>query len=135
MSQPIASLSLDLDNKWSYLKTHGDRAGRDFPATSMRVVPRFLELLDELGLRITVFVVGQDAAIEQNQARRWHPSPPPATKSATTRSITSRGCICTRPRKSRRRSAAAEEAIARRRARANRFRGPGYSLSPAVLIV
>jgi peptidoglycan-N-acetylglucosamine deacetylase len=23
-SKPIASLSLDLDNKWSYMKTHGD---------------------------------------------------------------------------------------------------------------
>ena len=26
--KPIASLSLDLDNKWSYMKTHGD-AGWD----------------------------------------------------------------------------------------------------------
>src|SRR2546422_1057597 len=66
MPQPIASLSLDLDNKWSYLKTHGDRGWESYPSYLDRVVPRFLDLLEELGLRITVFVVGQDAARESN---------------------------------------------------------------------
>src|SRR6476620_1543485 len=68
MPQPIASLSLDLDNKWSYLKTHGDRGWEGFPSYLDRVVPRTLDLFDELGLRITVFVVGQDAALAGNQA-------------------------------------------------------------------
>ena len=31
MTKPIASLSLDLDNKWSYLKTHGDAGWDSFP--------------------------------------------------------------------------------------------------------
>jgi hypothetical protein len=68
MSGPRASLSLDLDNLWSYMKTHGDPGWQAFPSYLDLVVPRFLELLDEFGIRITVFVVGQDAALERNQA-------------------------------------------------------------------
>lgn len=68
MSKPIASLSLDLDNKWSYLKTHGDPGWESFPSYLNLVVPRFLEFLGERDLTITVFVVGQDAALAQNHA-------------------------------------------------------------------
>lgn len=65
-SLPIASMSLDLDNKWSYMKTHGDAGWESFPSYLDVVVPRFLDVLDEMGLTITVFVVGQDAALEKN---------------------------------------------------------------------
>src|SRR6476620_1607047 len=68
LHKPIASLSLDLDNKWSYLKTHGDRGWEEFPSYLDGVVPRFLDVLDKLGLRITVFIVGQDAALPKNRA-------------------------------------------------------------------
>ena len=64
--KPIASLSLDLDNKWSYLKTHGDAGWDSFPSYLDIVVPRFLEFLAQRDLKITVFVVGQDAALEKN---------------------------------------------------------------------
>lgn len=64
--KPIASLSLDLDNEWSYLKTRGDASWTAFPSYLDVVVPRFLEMLRDFGLRITVFVVGQDAALEKN---------------------------------------------------------------------
>lgn len=64
--RPIASLSMDLDNKWSYLKTHGDKAWESYPSYLDRVVPRIQQMLDEFSLRITVFVVGQDAALEKN---------------------------------------------------------------------
>lgn len=67
MPQPIADLSLDLDNKWSYLKTHGDPSWTSYPSYLDLVVPYFLELLQKHNLKITVFVVGQDAAIESNQ--------------------------------------------------------------------
>jgi hypothetical protein len=67
-TKPRASLSLDLDNEWAYLKTHGDPAWESFPSYLDVVVPRFLEMLERLGLRITVFVVGQDAALEKNRA-------------------------------------------------------------------
>ena len=64
---PIADLSLDLDNKWSYLKTHGDAAWEQFPSYLDIVVPHALRLLAEHDLRITVFVVGQDALRDENQ--------------------------------------------------------------------
>src|SRR5207247_9147540 len=66
MPRPLASLSLDLDNKWSYLKTHGDAGWERFPSYLDVVVPRILRVCDELGLKITVFVVGQDAALAAN---------------------------------------------------------------------
>ncbi len=66
--KPLASLSLDLDNLWSYLKIHGDPAWEALPSYLDVVVPRVLEFLAERGLRITFFVVGQDAAREENRA-------------------------------------------------------------------
>jgi peptidoglycan/xylan/chitin deacetylase (PgdA/CDA1 family) len=65
-SKPIASVSLDLDNEWSYLKTHGDAGWSSFPSYLDVVVPRVLEFLAQRNLRITFFVVGQDAAFERN---------------------------------------------------------------------
>lgn len=62
------SLSLDLDNKWSYLKTHGSDAWVGFPSYLDVVVPRILEFLEDRGLKITFFVVGQDAELEKNKA-------------------------------------------------------------------
>lgn len=62
----LASISLDLDNKWSYMKTHGDPGWESFPSYLDLLVPRVLDLLDELKLKITFFIVGQDAAIESN---------------------------------------------------------------------
>lgn len=67
MAKPIASLSLDLDNKWSYMKTHGDEGWDQFPTYLDIVVPRFLEFLAKRSQKITVFVVGQDAEREENR--------------------------------------------------------------------
>jgi hypothetical protein len=67
-SKPIASLSLDLDNKWSYMKTHGDSGWESFPSYLDLVVPRVLEILRQRQLKITFFVVGQDAALQRNHA-------------------------------------------------------------------
>lgn len=64
--QPIASLSFDLDNKWSYLKIHGDSGWEEFPSYLDILVPRVLEFLQQRSLHITFFVVGQDAAREEN---------------------------------------------------------------------
>lgn len=61
-----ASLSLDLDNHWSYLKTRGDPAWEAYPTYLDLIVPRALDFLETLGLRITFFVVGQDAARPEN---------------------------------------------------------------------
>jgi len=59
-------MSLDLDDQWSYMKVHGDEGWEKFPSYLDIVVPFVLDLLDELGIKITFFVVGQDAAIEKN---------------------------------------------------------------------
>jgi peptidoglycan/xylan/chitin deacetylase (PgdA/CDA1 family) len=64
--RPVASLSLDLDNQWSYMKTHGDPGWVELPSYLDLVVPRFLEVLARHGLTITVVVVGQDAAEPSN---------------------------------------------------------------------
>ncbi len=61
-----AALSLDLDNKWSYMKTHGDPGWETFPSYLDIVVPRALHMLAKLDLRITFFIVGQDAALPAN---------------------------------------------------------------------
>lgn len=66
-TKPIASLSLDLDNKWSYLKIHGDPGWESFPSYLDIVVPRIVEFLRARNLTITVFIVGQDAALEKNR--------------------------------------------------------------------
>ncbi|MEM8503508.1 MAG: polysaccharide deacetylase family protein [Cyanobacteria bacterium P01_D01_bin.1] len=63
----LASLSLDLDNQWSYMKIHGDEGWEQFPSYFDTVVPRFLSFLEELDLKVTVFVVGQDAALQKNR--------------------------------------------------------------------
>jgi peptidoglycan-N-acetylglucosamine deacetylase len=61
-----ATLSLDLDNKWSYMKTHGDVGWELFPSYLNLLVPRVLGLLDQLGLQITFFIVGQDAELPEH---------------------------------------------------------------------
>jgi peptidoglycan-N-acetylglucosamine deacetylase len=63
----LASISLDLDDQWSYMKVHGDEGWEKHPSYLEIVVPFVLELLDELGIKITFFIVGQDAAFEKNQ--------------------------------------------------------------------
>lgn len=64
--RPKASLSLDLDNQWAYMRTHGDDGWQSFPSYLDLVVPRILEVLRRHNLTITFFVVGQDAALEKN---------------------------------------------------------------------
>lgn len=63
-----ASLSLDLDNQWSYLKNYGVGSWQSFPSYLDCLVPRVVEFFDRLDVKITVFVVGQDAALEKNHA-------------------------------------------------------------------
>jgi len=64
----VGSLSLDLDNLWTYMRIHGDEGWEKFPSYLDTVVPRFLDFLEERKLSITVFVVGKDATIDANAA-------------------------------------------------------------------
>lgn len=65
-SDRVASLSLDMDNMWSYMKTHGDAGWDSFPSYLDILVPRVLKFLKERQLTITFFIVGQDAALAKN---------------------------------------------------------------------
>ena len=135
MSERHATLWLDLDNLWSYMKTHGDAGWEGFPSYLDVVVPRFLAVLDACSMRITVFVVGQDAALERNHAalrslveaghevgnHSFHHEPwlhlysPDAVAAEIERA-----------------EAAIEDAVG---VRPRCFRGPGYSVSETVLRV
>nr|MDP9107146.1 polysaccharide deacetylase family protein [Candidatus Eremiobacteraeota bacterium] len=130
-----ASVSLDLDDEWSYRKTRGDPGWSEYPSYLETVVPRALDVLDRHGLRITWFIVGQDAAFEKNHA--------------TLRAIAQRGheignhSFHHEPWLHLYDEAALDEEIARAEAaietatgvRPAGFRGPGYSVTPAVVDV
>lgn len=64
--KPIASISLDLDNQWSYMKIHGDEGWDKYPSYFNIFVPHVLDVLDELNLKITFFIVGKDTESEDN---------------------------------------------------------------------
>lgn len=134
-ARPPASLSLDLDDKWSYLKTHGDASWEALPSYLELVVPRFLAFLAERSLTITVFVVGQDAALERN--RDVFAKLAAAGHEVGNHSFRHEPWLhlYTEPELEAE-IASAEEAIERATGRRPRgFRGPGYSLSEATLRV
>lgn len=60
--RPVASVSLDADNLWSYLRTHGDERWAQRPSYLPALAGRMHELFDDHGISPTVFVVGSDAA-------------------------------------------------------------------------
>lgn len=133
--RPVATLSLDLDNLWSYLKTRGDASWRSLPSFLDLVVPRALGFLDEREQPTTWFVVGQDAALPEHRPllrsvsaagheignhsflhEPWlHRYPPDRLDEELTRA-----------------EQAIEEATGEH---PTGFRGPGYSLSADVLLV
>lgn len=66
-NKPMASVSLDLDNQWSYMKIHGDEGWDAYPSYFDIFVPHVLDVLDELGLKITFFIVGKDTERAENR--------------------------------------------------------------------
>lgn len=128
--KPPASLSVDLDNQWSYMKTHGDSGWRQFPTYLDQVVPHILDLAHTHELSFTIFVVGQDAALRRNADalaalgssgheignHSFHHEPWLHLKSATE--------VDSEIRR-------ADEAICEATGQApSGFRGPGFSISP-----
>ncbi len=67
MSKPLASVSLDVDNLWSYMKIHGDERWRSRPSYLDTFIPYILDVLREVDLKITFFIVGVDAADPRNR--------------------------------------------------------------------
>lgn len=133
--KPIASLSLDLDNKWSYMKTHGDAGWESFPSYLDCIVPRSLEFLRERNLKITYFIVGQDAHLEKNHkalkqiSEAKHEIGNHSFNHEPWLHLYSKQELVTEFERT-------ENAIAKiTDQKLKGFRGPGYSLSPTVLEV
>lgn len=133
--KPIASLSLDLDNKWSYMKTHGDAGWESYPSYLDITAPRAVEFLGERGLNITFFIVGRDASLEKNHdalqtiADAGHEIGNHSFDHEPWLHLYSRDEIVEEFEKT-------EQALfAATGKRPVGFRGPGYSLSPTVLEV
>lgn len=133
--KPLASLSLDLDNQWSYMKTHGDSGWESYPSYLGILVPRVLEFLKTKHLTITVFVVGQDAALEKNRkalraiAEAGHEIGNHSFRHEPWLHLYSESEM-------EKELASAEEHIEQATGQRPRgFRGPGFSLSSAVLRV
>ncbi len=60
MPKPIANLSLDLDNQWAYLRAAGREGWEQSACYFHTVIPRIVNMLQELDLPLTVFMVGRD---------------------------------------------------------------------------
>ncbi|QEG01012.1 Polysaccharide deacetylase [Stieleria maiorica] len=58
--KPPASLSVDFDNKWAYLRAAGRRDWESASSYLPIAAERMVDLLGELDLPLTVFVVGRD---------------------------------------------------------------------------
>ncbi len=129
------SLSLDLDNLWSYLKTHGDAGWDAYPSYLTVVVPRVLDFLDARGVRITWFIVGRDAADPAHHAalrdipRRGHEVGNHSFNHEPWLHLYGEAAI-------RDELARTEDAIELATGeRPTGFRGPGFSFSPTLLNV
>ncbi len=131
----IASLSLDLDNQWSYMKTHGDAGWHSFPSYLDVVVPSVLAFLKERNLKITFFIVGQDAALKKNReaiasiAASGHEIGNHSFNHEPWLHLYSKDELEEEFEK----TETAIESVTGKRPTG--FRGPGYSLSPTVLDV
>lgn len=134
-TKPLGSLSLDLDNHWSYLKIHGNPEWRSFPSYLEVAVPRILQLLESEGLRITFFIVGQDAALSQH--RSVLRAIAEAGHEIGNHSFHHESWLHTySPNEIRSELETAEQAIFNATGlRTRGFRGPGFSLSTSVLQV
>ena len=66
-TKPFAAISLDLDNQWSYMKIHGDEGWDKYPSYFDIFIPHVLDLLDELEIKITFFIVGKDCEADANR--------------------------------------------------------------------
>ena len=133
--KPLASLSLDLDNQWTYMRIHADPGWEAFPSYLDLLVPRVLDFLARRDLRITFFVVGQDAALAGNRAAL-------ASLAAAGHEIGNHSfhhlpwLHLYSESEIEAELARAEDSIAEATGSLPRgFRGPGFSLSPATLRV
>ena len=88
----LASVSLDLDGLVHYARLHGLQAdvvpGEAVDLLAERAVPRFLDLLGEVGARGTLFVIGGEVTALRDrcfaalgEGHELRPQPRPTTRS------------------------------------------------------
>ncbi|MCI0425986.1 MAG: polysaccharide deacetylase family protein [Actinobacteria bacterium] len=63
MSRPLAPISLDLDNAWSYQMVHADPHWTALDSYMPTLIPRVLDFLDDRSVKVTFFVVGRDVTL------------------------------------------------------------------------
>ncbi|TWT92538.1 polysaccharide deacetylase family protein [Neorhodopirellula pilleata] len=81
-TRPAASISVDLDNKWAYLRAAGRDDWENCSSYLPMVIERMIDLLGSCELPLTVFLVGRDLrssddvnAIERfNTLQSWEPA-------------------------------------------------------------
>jgi len=134
-SRPLASVSLDVDNLWSYLKTHGDAGWEQRPSYYDVFFPTVLPVLDELGIRLTFFIVGRDAAVPAHAPHLQ--AVIAAGHEVGNHSFEHEPWLDRYPpdRIAREINDAEEAILAASGQRTIGFRGPGYSWSPALFEV
>jgi peptidoglycan/xylan/chitin deacetylase (PgdA/CDA1 family) len=117
------------------MKTHGDAGWESFPSYLDCVVPRALDFLRERNLKITFFIVGQDAALDKNKealaqiSEAGHEIGNHSFNHEPWLHLYSKQELETEFERT-------EEAIGKiTNQKLVGFRGPGYSLSPTVLEV
>lgn len=135
MLKPVASLSLDLDNKWSYLRTHGVAGWESYPSYFDVVMPRILDVCAERNLRVTCFVVGRDA--EQHSNRDSLMSLADAGHEIGNHSLNHYPWMHTLPREQVEAEIVDAESLIESATgqRPIGFRGPGYSFSEQALAI
>lgn len=69
MSEPLAALSIDMDDLWSYYKTAGDSRWQSYPSFLHVAMPRLFQMLDQHAFGLTAFVIGQD--VRRATVRPW----------------------------------------------------------------
>lgn len=133
--RPLCSISLDVDDLWSYMKIRGDERWKERPSYLPRFLPVALDAIESLGLRITFFVVGFDATVESNApalaqlVARGHEVGNHSFEHESWLHLYSRAQLEEEIEK-------AENAIAAATGQRPRgFRGPGYSWSETLLEV
>ncbi len=64
--KPQLNVSLDLDNKWSYLKTAGRSQWKEFPSYLPEACMHIETVMGSAGMHATIFVIGQDLLCPEN---------------------------------------------------------------------
>lgn len=82
MMRPQASLSIDLDNKWAYLRAAGRKDWESCSSYLPMAIDRIVDVVGQCDLPLTVFLVGRDLACDPDamaierfeSLRSWEPA-------------------------------------------------------------